>query len=93
MRKMLGLALGSALAFAASTARAGDVQGTIEEIDPVAKSIIVDGEVYQMPDSTTAGISLEELKVGDKVDITFSVEEGEDEGAPQRAMMVEKIEE
>ena len=93
MRKMLGLAAGMAIAFAASIASAQNAQGTIEEIDPVAKTIIVDGEVYQMPDSTTAGTPLEELKVGDKVDIMFSQEEGEDEGAPQRAMMVEKIEE
>ena len=93
MRKMIGFALATAVAFAAGVASAQNVQGTIEEIDPVAKSIIVDGEVYQMPDSTTAGTPLEELKVGDKVDIMFSQEEGEDEGAPQRAMMVEKIEE
>lgn len=93
MRKILGLALGTALAFAASTASAQNVQGTIEEIDPVAKTIIVDGEVYQMPDEMTAGTSLEDLKVGDKVDIMYNPEEGGDEDAHHRAMMVEKIEE
>lgn len=93
MRKMIGVALGTAVAFAASMASADNVQGTVEKIDPVAKSIVVDGAVYQMPDETTEGTPLEELKVGDKVDIMFSLEEGSDEGAPQRAMMVEKIEE
>ncbi len=93
MRKMLGLAAGMAIAFAASIASAQNAQGTIEEIDPVAKTIIVDGEVYQMPDETTAGVSLEELKVGDKVDITYNPEEGSDEDARHMATMVEKIEE
>jgi PDZ domain-containing secreted protein len=59
----------------------------------VAKAIIIDGEVYKMPDETTAGVSLEELKVGDKVDITYTEEEGSDEDAQHEAMMVEKIEE
>jgi hypothetical protein len=93
MRKMIGLALGTAVAFAASIASAQNAQGTIEEIDPVAKTIIVDGEVYRMPDETTAGISLEELKVRDRVDITYNPEEGSDEDAHHEAMMVEKIEE
>jgi hypothetical protein len=93
MRKMLGLAAGMAIAFAASIANAQTAQGTIEEIDPVAKTIIVDGEVYQMPDETTAGVSLDELKVGDKVDITFNEEEGSDEDARHLATMVEKVEE
>lgn len=93
MRKIVGLALGTALAFAASTASAQNVQGTIEEIDPVAKTIIVDGEVYEMPDEMTAGTSLEDLKVGDKVDIMYNPEEGGDEDARHRAMMVEKMEE
>jgi PDZ domain-containing secreted protein len=92
MRKMIGLALGTAVAFAASIASAQNAQGMIEEIDPVAKTIIVDGEVYRMPDETTAGVSLEELKVGDRVDITYNPEEGSDEDAQHEAMMVEKIE-
>ena len=93
MRKMLGLAAGMVIAFAASIASAQDVQGTIEEIDPVAKTITVDGEVYQMPDATTAGTSLEDLKVGDKVDIMFNPEDEQDSEAARNAMMVEKIEE
>lgn len=93
MRKTVGLALGAALALAAGVASAQNAQGTIEQIDPVAKTIIVDGEVYQMPDEITAGSPLEDLKVGDRVDITYNPEEGSDEDARHQAMMVEKIEE
>ena len=93
MRKFVGLVLGMAIAGAASIASAQNVQGTVEEIDPVAKTIIVDGDVFQMPDATTAGTPLEELKVGDKVDIMYNPEEGSDEDSRYRAMQVEKIQE
>jgi hypothetical protein len=92
MRKTAGLVLGAAIAVAASIASAQSVQGTIENIDPVAKSIVVDDKVYQI-DETTAGTPFEELEVGDKVNITASDEDrGEDESM-QPAMMVEKVEE
>lgn len=91
MRKTAGLVLGAAIAVAASIASAQSVQGTIEKIDPVAKSILVDDNVYQM-DETTAGTPFEELKVGDKVNITAS-EEDRGEDAMKPAMMVEKVEE
>jgi hypothetical protein len=93
MRKMIGFALATAVAFAASVASAQNVQGTIEEIDPVGKSIVVDGKVYQMPDEMTAGTPLEELKVGDKVDITVNEEDRGDDESRARAMMVNKVEE
>jgi hypothetical protein len=59
MPRTLGLALGAAVALAAGVASAQDVQGTISEIDPIAKSITVDGQSYRMPDATTAGVSLD----------------------------------
>jgi hypothetical protein len=93
MRKTAGLALGTAIAFAASIASAQSVEGTIENIDPVAKTIVVDGKAYQMADETTAGTPLEELKVGDKVSITTSGEDRGDDESQQPAMSVEKIEE
>ena len=43
MHKTAGLALGTALALAASIASAQNVQGTVENIDPGAKTIVVDG--------------------------------------------------
>jgi Protein of unknown function (DUF1344) len=92
MRKTAGWVLGVAIAVAAGTASAQSVQGTIEEIDPVAKSILVDGNVYQM-DETTAGTPFEELKVGDEVNITASEEDRGEEQSMQPAMMVEKVEE
>jgi hypothetical protein len=93
MRNMLGFALGMAVAFAASSASAGNVQGTIENIDPVARTILVDGKVYQIPEETTGGISIEELKAGDKVDMTVKDEDRGDESANQPVLMIEKIEE
>ncbi len=92
MRKAVGVALVTAMALAASIASAQNVQGTIENIDPVANSIVVDGKVYQM-DETTGGTPFEELKVGDKVDITVSGEDRGDDESMQPAMMVEKVEE
>lgn len=59
----------------------------------MAKTITVDGEIHRMPDATTAGTSLEELEVGDEVDIMYNPEESSDEDSHYRAMMVEKIEE
>jgi hypothetical protein len=93
MYKTAGLALGTALALAASIASAQNVQGTVENIDPGAKTIVVDGRTYQMPEETTEGTPIEELKVGDKVEITVSEEGGADEEAMQPAMMVQKVEE
>ena len=92
MRKTAGLALGAAIAVAAGVASAQSVEGTIENIDPIAKSIVVDGKVYQI-DSTTAGTPFEELDVGDKVNITAREEDRGEEEAMQPAMMVEKVEE
>jgi hypothetical protein len=68
------------------------VQGTISDIDPIAKSITVDGQSYHMPDATTAGVSLDQLNVGEKVEsILKPLDEGQD--AYRRAMMVKKVEE
>jgi hypothetical protein len=91
MRKTAGLVFGAALAVAASIASAQSVEGTIEKMDPVAKSLLVDGILYQM-DETTTGTPFEELKVGDKVNITAS-EEDRSEEAMKPAMVVEKVEE
>jgi hypothetical protein len=40
----------TAMALAASVGSAQNVQRTIENIDPVAQTIVVDRNVYQMPD-------------------------------------------
>jgi hypothetical protein len=93
MHKTAGLALGTALVLAASIASAQNVQGTVENIDPAAKTIVVDGRTYQMPEEMTEGTPIEELKVGDKVEITVSEESGAGEEAMQPAMMVQKVEE
>jgi hypothetical protein len=43
-----------------------------------------------MPDATTAGVSLDQLKVGEKVEIILKpLDEGQD--ACRRAMMVKKL--
>lgn len=97
MRKIAGLALGLVVGLAAGIASAQNVQGTVVDIDPTAKTITVEQgqgtEVYRMPEATTAGVSLEELKVGDRVDVLFNPEDEQDSEAVHNAMMVEKIEE
>ena len=96
MRKIAGLVLGMVVGLAAAVASAQNVQGTVVEIDPTAKTITVDQgaerEVYRMPEATTAGVSLEELKVGDRVDVMFNPEDEQDSEAVRSATMVEKIE-
>jgi hypothetical protein len=62
-------------------------------MDPLAKSITVDGKIYQMPEAMTAGTDLDDLKVGDKVDILYNPEDGSDEDSRYQAMQVEKIKE
>jgi hypothetical protein len=94
MRKTLGVALGAAIAFGAGIASAQNqnVQGgTIENIDPVAKTIVVEGRAYQIPDETTAGTPFEELEVGDKVDIMVPEEDSGEQDSMPRAMMVQKV--
>ena len=93
MRKILGLALGAAVACAATSASAEEVRGTIEKIDPVAKAIIVNGDAYRMPEATTGGVSLDQLKVGDKVEIMYNQEDPTSQEAYPQAMMVKKVEE
>jgi PDZ domain-containing secreted protein len=92
MRKFLGMAVGTAIAVAVSAANAQTAEGTIEEIDPVMKTITVDGQVYTMPEETAAGTDVNDLEVGDRVNITYETDEGADEDATHRAMLVEKVE-
>jgi hypothetical protein len=93
MRKILGMAVGTAIALAVTAASAQSVEGTIEAMDPLAKSITVDGKIYQMPEAMTAGTDFDDLKVGDKVDIHYNPEDGSDEDSRYQAMQVEKIKE
>jgi hypothetical protein len=76
MPRTLGFALGAAVALAAGVASAQDVQGTMSDVDPIAKSITVDGQSDRMPVATTAGVSLDQLNVGEKVEIIFKPDAG-----------------
>jgi hypothetical protein len=90
MPRTLGLALGRCGCSRSGPRKRTGVQGTISDIDPIARSITVDGQSYRMPDATTAGVSLDELKVGEKVEIILKpLDEGQD--ACRRAMMVKKL--
>jgi hypothetical protein len=45
-----------------------------------------------MPEETAAGTDVNDLEVGDRVNITYETDEGADEDATHRAMLVEKVE-
>ena len=91
MRKMM-IAVGSAAALAAGIAHAEQAEGTIEQIDMTAGTIMVDGDVYRVMDEGTAGATIEDLKEGDKVTIQYKDEEGTDGDAFFNAPQVDKVE-
>jgi Cu/Ag efflux protein CusF len=92
MRKIIGSSLAAAMLLAAGVAYAENLEGTIEEIDRDANTIVVDGQAF-LVDSTTGGASLDELKEGDKVDVQFTDEEGGSEENQFRLLQVNKIQE
>jgi len=91
MRKMM-IAIGSAAALAAGVAQAEQAEGTIEQIDTTAGTIMVDDDVYRVMDEGTAGATIEDLKEGDKVTIQYKDEEGTDGDAFFNALQVDKVE-
>jgi hypothetical protein len=90
MRKIL-FALGTSLALVAGTAYAEQAEGTIEKVDMTAGTIMVDGAIYRVMDEGTAGDTIEDLKEGDKVQIQYQLEEG-NEDKSFNALQVDKVE-
>jgi Cu/Ag efflux protein CusF len=86
---MMGLALGTALGLAASAALAENLEGTIEKIDRNAKTMVVEGEVFDVTEVMTAGATLDDLKEGDKVDVFYTEKKNEDD--QHTAMEITKI--
>jgi Cu/Ag efflux protein CusF len=85
----MGLALGTALGLAASAALAEKLQGTIQKIDRNAKTMVVEGEVFDVTEEMTAGATLDDLKEGDKVDVFYTEKKNEDD--QHTAMEITKI--
>ncbi|MCG7506592.1 DUF1344 domain-containing protein [Mesorhizobium retamae] len=67
------VAAASVALFAASSAYAATVQGTIKSIDPDTKSFTLDdGKIYQLPAEST----VDKLQVGIKVAVTVDDKTG-----------------
>lgn len=74
------------------SAQAGDVTGLVGKIDLAQGTIVVGDRLFVVSDETTAGISIEDLKEGDKVKIFYADSDGES-GDRISAMQLDKIEE
>jgi hypothetical protein len=72
MRKLLGIALALLLA-AATTAGAGEVEGTIKSVDPADRTVVLeDGTRLVLAE----GIPIENLKEGAKVKASYEERDG-----------------
>lgn len=99
MRKLLVPIASVALALAAGAASAADWTGTIEEIDPVANTILVSNEtrpdqelLFAVSDTNTVGASIDDLQEGDQVSIFYATPGAPGTtGEPVNAMRVTKV--
>ena len=90
MYRMLGMAAVAVFALGTAGASAADAEGPIERIDLTTNTFSVNGILFTASAQNTVGPTLEELKVGDKVDVFY-----EDSGGaePYNAVTIEKMEE
>lgn len=69
MRRLLSSAFLS-VGFAAGTALADDITGTVEKVDATSNSVWIGGVPYQIEDQS-APLKFGDINVGDKVRVTF----------------------
>lgn len=74
MRKVLGLAAAATLTFDVFTAGADELAGTIEEIDVATGVFTVDGKQFKAMPENTLWMTLEGLKTGDQVRVSYKRE-------------------
>jgi Cu/Ag efflux protein CusF len=73
MKKLMMAASAAVLLGASSLAHAGDATGTITSVDLAAGTVTLDGaDTFLLPPTIDAG----ELKLGEKVTITFEEQDG-----------------
>jgi len=97
MHKTLVSSAAVALALAAGAASAAQWTGTVEQINEVQRTIVVNDEtrpdqqhVFTVSDMNTVGATIPDLREGDQVSIFYSAA-GAREGQPTNAMRIEKV--
>ena len=61
-----------ALLVGAGVAMANSATGTVENIDPTTRTVVINGQPYII-EGQAAGIKFDEIKVGEKVMIEYDV--------------------
>jgi Cu/Ag efflux protein CusF len=86
-----------ALALGASAASAAQWTGTVEQINEVQRTIVVNDEmrpdqqhVFTVSDMNTVGATIHDLQEGDQVNIFYAAS-GAREGQPTNAMRITKV--
>ena len=99
MRRIMGLTAAAAIVGMASAASAGELTGTVKEIDEVAGNIVVTDaaapdqeQIFAVSEMNTVGATLDDLKEGDQVTI-FYADSDTESGMPINAMQIDKVEE
>jgi hypothetical protein len=90
MYRMLGMTAAAVFALGASLAHAEDVTGAIENIDLTRNTFQVGDRVFTAAPNNTVGPTLEELKEGDQVTVSF---EDHGSGEPINAVTITKEQE
>jgi hypothetical protein len=86
IRKVTGPATVAAVAAIAAVASAGELTGTLEEIDLTQGTITVEGQLFAVSDTNTAGATIEDLKERDEMQVSFA---DSDSGEPIEPMQVD----
>jgi hypothetical protein len=72
MQRLLGLAAGTTLILSATLAHADSITGYVKSLDAAHNSFMVGDELFNAAPNNTVGTSLDELKEGDKVTVTYA---------------------
>ena len=72
MHRILVSTLALPLLLGAGAAMAEQATGTVESVDPNARTVVVGGTPYMLENGAT-GLKIDEIKVGEKVTVEFDV--------------------
>jgi hypothetical protein len=72
MQRLFGLAAATALILSATLAHADSITGYVKNLDSGHNSFMVGDEIFNAAPSNTVGTSIDELKEGDKVTVTYA---------------------
>ena len=72
MRRFPVAAAALALLLGAGAAMAESMTGTVDSVDPNAKTIVVNGQPYML-EGQASGLKIDEIKAGEKVTIQYDV--------------------